>query len=283
MRVGRNPRVVSYERSFGPSASYYAWEAAGRPVHGVKGSGKSEPCLELGVEEELLFVDAETLEVAPGFSRVVGEGDDARQARALRELRRADDRRCCRTRRRARRAPASAGGDRASARPGTGWRCTPRAAIRSPPAHDQEIVPLPRYEQMAKSFGDAIWRQLVCGLHVHVSVDDPRARLRGGRAVAAGLARALGELALSRVRGHGSAFGAGRARCCHADRRDAAARPDLGGLAGGDRGDSTRRHWDAWPRPEYGTLEVRVMDMQTDVAAYGRLRGDRAAPDLPVL
>jgi hypothetical protein len=35
--VGRNPRVVSYEPSFGPSASYYAWEAAGRPVHGVKG------------------------------------------------------------------------------------------------------------------------------------------------------------------------------------------------------------------------------------------------------
>jgi hypothetical protein len=35
--VGRNPRVVSYERSYGPSASYYAWEAAGRPVHGVKG------------------------------------------------------------------------------------------------------------------------------------------------------------------------------------------------------------------------------------------------------
>jgi hypothetical protein len=34
--VGRNPRVVSYERSFGPCASYYLWEAAGRPVHGVK-------------------------------------------------------------------------------------------------------------------------------------------------------------------------------------------------------------------------------------------------------
>ncbi|MGE5272747.1 MAG: hypothetical protein ACM3QU_03115 [Verrucomicrobiota bacterium] len=36
-QVGRNPKVVSYERSFGPSASYYAWEAAGRPVHGVRG------------------------------------------------------------------------------------------------------------------------------------------------------------------------------------------------------------------------------------------------------
>jgi hypothetical protein len=34
--VGRNPEVVEYRLEFGPSASYYAWEAAGRPVHGVK-------------------------------------------------------------------------------------------------------------------------------------------------------------------------------------------------------------------------------------------------------
>ena len=34
--VGRNPRIVGYETAFGLSASYYAWEAAGRPVHGVK-------------------------------------------------------------------------------------------------------------------------------------------------------------------------------------------------------------------------------------------------------
>jgi hypothetical protein len=34
--VGRNPAVVDYQDSFGPSASYYAWEAAGRPVHGIK-------------------------------------------------------------------------------------------------------------------------------------------------------------------------------------------------------------------------------------------------------
>jgi len=36
--VGRNPRVVSYEPGFGPCASYYLWEAAGRPVHGVRRS-----------------------------------------------------------------------------------------------------------------------------------------------------------------------------------------------------------------------------------------------------
>jgi hypothetical protein len=35
--VGRNPRIVEYQDAFGPSASYYAWEASGRPVHGVKG------------------------------------------------------------------------------------------------------------------------------------------------------------------------------------------------------------------------------------------------------
>jgi hypothetical protein len=34
--VGRNPRVTGYKSEYGPSASYYAWVAAGRPVHGVK-------------------------------------------------------------------------------------------------------------------------------------------------------------------------------------------------------------------------------------------------------
>ena len=34
--VGRNPRVVGYRAAYGPSASYYAWVASGRPVHGVR-------------------------------------------------------------------------------------------------------------------------------------------------------------------------------------------------------------------------------------------------------
>jgi len=34
--VGRNPRIVGYQQHYGPSASYYAWIAAGRPVHGVR-------------------------------------------------------------------------------------------------------------------------------------------------------------------------------------------------------------------------------------------------------
>ena len=34
--VKRNPRITEFQRSFGLSASYYAWEAAGRPVHGIR-------------------------------------------------------------------------------------------------------------------------------------------------------------------------------------------------------------------------------------------------------
>ena len=36
LEVGRNPHVTEYLPDFGPSASYSAWEAAGRPVHGIK-------------------------------------------------------------------------------------------------------------------------------------------------------------------------------------------------------------------------------------------------------
>lgn len=35
--VGRNPRPDSYEPAFGPACSYYQWEAAGHPVHAVRG------------------------------------------------------------------------------------------------------------------------------------------------------------------------------------------------------------------------------------------------------
>lgn len=35
--VGRNPRPDVYEPAFGPACSYYQWEAAGHPVHAVRG------------------------------------------------------------------------------------------------------------------------------------------------------------------------------------------------------------------------------------------------------
>jgi hypothetical protein len=35
--VGRNPKPTVYEPAFGPACSYYQWEAAGHPVHAVRG------------------------------------------------------------------------------------------------------------------------------------------------------------------------------------------------------------------------------------------------------
>ena len=130
---------------------------------------------------------------------------------------------------------------------------------------EQVIVPLERYERMVEQIGAPMWQQLVCGLHVHVAVPDP---LRTLEAVVPWLPVLL---ALSA----NSPF----AECADTGRRSERAERLLALPTGGTPpvvrswedwraatgGDSTRRHWDAWPRPEYGTLEVRVMDMQTDV------------------
>jgi len=114
--------------------------------------GDAEPGT-LGVEEELFFVDAGTLDAAAGFSRVVGEGDERVKAEvfeslvelatpvvpdagaALAEL----------TRMRAEIA------GRAAAH---GLRIYGAGAHPLASDEDQEIVPLPRYEQMASALGD---------------------------------------------------------------------------------------------------------------------------------
>jgi glutamate---cysteine ligase / carboxylate-amine ligase len=228
--------------------------------------GRAEPGT-LGVEEELFFVDPGTLDVAAGFSRVVGEGDDRTKAEVFESLVElatpvvpnaaavlADL-----TRMRAEIA------ERAAA-VGLGIYAAGAHPLAS--GDDQEIVPLPRYERMAASLGDVLRRQLVCGLHVHVSVPDPDTALRVFEAVVPWLQVLL---ALSA----NSPFADGGDTGRRSERAERLLSMPTGGTPPVLRSwdawetatgrDSTRRHWDAWPRPEYGTVEVRVMDMQTDV------------------
>jgi carboxylate-amine ligase len=228
--------------------------------------GRVEPWT-LGVEEELFFVDAETLDVRSGFSRIVGEADERVKPEVfeslvelttpvlpdavavlagLVRLRAEVGRR------------AAAGGLRVYAA-----GSHPLASGR-----EQEIVPLPRYEQLFASVGDAMWRQLVCGLHVHVSIPDGETALRAHEAVVPWLPVLL---ALSA----NSPFADGGATGRRSERANRLLQMPTGGTPpvlrtwddwrAATGGDPTRRHWDAWPRPEYGTLEVRVLDMQTDV------------------
>ena len=228
--------------------------------------GEAEPGT-LGVEEELFFVDPGTLDVAAGFSQVVGEGDARVKAEVFESLVELatpvlPD------------APAVLGvlaGMRAEI---AGRAATHGLQVYAAGAHplasgdDQQIVPLPRYEQLAGSFGDALRRQLVCGLHVHVSVPDPDSALRAFESVVPWLPVLLALSANSPLADGGDT---GR-RSERAERLlllptggTPPVLPSWDDWSAATGGDSTRRHWDVWPRPEYGTLEVRVMDMQTDV------------------
>jgi glutamate---cysteine ligase / carboxylate-amine ligase len=224
------------------------------------------PPWSLGVEEELMLVDSETLEPArDGFSRVFGEATERIKPELfqsfveittpvvetpeqveteLRALRREVSRR------------AAAHGLALLA---TGSHPTACGAI--------PIVPVERYRRMEAEL-PRLPRQRVCGLHVHVSVPDPDTCLRAFEGV---VPRLPGLLAASANSPYWDGTDSGR--------RSVRSRILLELPTGGtppvlrswddwraaSREDSTRRHWDAWPRPEYGTLEVRVMDQPTSL------------------
>jgi glutamate---cysteine ligase / carboxylate-amine ligase len=221
----------------------------------------------LGIEEELMLVDAESAEAVPAFSRVAGIPTaevkpelfeclvelatpvlpDA--TAALEELERL--RRELAERAEPHRVTLHAAGTHALAR-----------------GEGQPLVPLERYRRLQETVGPPIYRQLVCGLHVHVSMPDPETCLRAFEGVVPWLPTLL---ALSA----NSPFAEGRNTGRRSERAVRLLEMPTGGTPPvlsswedweqATRNDDTRRHWDAWPRPELGTLEVRVMDIQTDV------------------
>jgi glutamate---cysteine ligase / carboxylate-amine ligase len=225
------------------------------------------PAWSLGVEEELMLVDAETLEPAPdGFSRAFGEATERikpelfesfveitttvvetpEQVEAeLRELRQEV-------------AERAAGHGLAVL--ATGSHPTARGHV--------PIVPVERYLRLKAKLGPRLCRQLVCGLHVHVSLPDPETCLRAFEGVVPSLPELLAASA-------NSPFWDGADSGRRSIRSEILLEMPTGGTPpvlrswddwrAASRDDSTRRHWDAWPRPEYGTLEVRVMDQPTSL------------------
>jgi carboxylate-amine ligase len=225
------------------------------------------PPWSLGVEEELLLVDAETLEPArDGFSRVFGEAtarikpelfesfveitttvvETAEEAEAeLRALRHEVAER------------AAAHGLAVIA---TGSHPTARGRV--------PLVPVERYWRLKAQLGPQIYRQQVCGLHVHVAIPDPDTCLRAFEGV---VPRLPGLLAASA----NSPFWDGAESGRRSIRSQILLEMPTGGTPpllpnwdaweAATQGDSKRRHWDAWPRPEYGTLEVRVLDQPTSL------------------
>jgi glutamate---cysteine ligase / carboxylate-amine ligase len=234
------------------------------------------PPWSLGVEEELMLVDADTLEPSrDGWSRVFGEATERIKPElfesfveittsvvetaeeAERELR----------------ALRGEVAERARAHGLALLATGSHPAARGP----VPIVPVERYERLKAKLGSRLYRQRVCGLHVHVAMPDPDTCLRAFEGV---VPRLPGLLAASA----NSPYWDGEESGWRSIRSQRLLEMPTGGTPpvlrswddwrAASREDSTRRHWDAWPRPEYGTLEVRVMDQPTSLRRTAELAAE---------
>jgi carboxylate-amine ligase len=230
----------------------------------------------LGVEEELFLVDRETLDAAPLFSRLVPEPSERLKAELFEcfvEITTA-------VRATADEVLVDLTGLRlevATRADGLGATILAIGAHPLLRLQGQPIVPDERYERLVEGLGDRFRRQLVCGLHVHVSVPDGQACLRAFEGVLPWLPVLL---ALSA----NSPFEEGADTGLRSQRAERLLELPTGGTPpvltrgwadweAATRGDDARRHWDVWPRPTYGTLEIRIPDQQTDVRRSAGLAG----------
>ena len=116
---------------------------------------------------------------------------------------------------------------------------------------EQEIVAEERYRKMKAELGPAIYRQVVCGLHVHVGMPDPETCLRAFEGVLRWLPELLSLSANSPyLEGEEAGVASGRAgaagRSCRArKRRPSSARGRSWKGVHGGLGDYTRMWWDA--------------------------------------
>ena len=223
-----------------------------------------------------MLVDADTLEPAPdGFSRVFGEATERIKPELLESLVEittsvvdtAEE--AERELRSLRHEVAERAAEHGLAVLATGSH--PTAVAQVP------IVPVERYLRLKAKLGPRLYRQAVCGLHVHVAVPDPETCLRAFEGV---VPRLPGLLAASA----NSPYWDGEESGWRSIRSQILLEMPTGGTPpllrswddweAATRGDSTRRHWDAWPRPEYGTLEVRVLDQPTSVRRTAQLAAE---------
>jgi glutamate---cysteine ligase / carboxylate-amine ligase len=238
--------------------------------------------LTLGVEEELMLVDAETLAQRPASSEVIprvrvergvvkhelfesivelntGICESSEDALAvLRSLRRATAE-----------AAAPVG-------------CT-IAAVGSHPTDvpsEQEIAAEPHYRKFVDYAGPTARRQGVQGLHVHVGMPDAETCLRVLEHVVSWLPLVLALSANSPwLEGKRTGLLSTRAEILGLLPRHGAP-PRFDSWSDWERlvrrfcdsgvvDSYTAIHWDVRPHPKYGTLEVRMPDQPTDVARSG--------------
>jgi glutamate---cysteine ligase / carboxylate-amine ligase len=234
----------------------------------------------LGIEEEVMILDAGTLALAPGVEALVAAAEGrplpgvlkmellasmvelatdvcagpVEALAALRELRAAAD----------------------EGAKGSGLRIAAAGTHPFSLPHAQDIAPDPRYREFVEYAGISARRQAVCGLHVHVGMPGPEECMRALEGVLPWLPLMLALSANSPfLAGEETGLASARAEVLALLPR-AAAPPVFAsyrdweafverfvrlGLADG----YTRFWWDIRPHPHFGTLEIRSPDQPTAV------------------
>jgi len=223
--------------------------------------------LTLGVEEELMLLDPETLGLAPGVERLLGpNGLKTELFSCLVET----NTPVCET---AFEAQAEVTRLRGVVREAAGREGLAVAAAGMHPFSDpeeQQIVQEPRYLKMVEEMGLGARRQLLCGLHVHVGMESFESCLRTLRQIRPWLPWLLALSLNSPFEGEESGVLSARAQRLLELPRGGPS-PDFGSVAEWEAEieatgkDYTRSWWDARPHPRLGTLELRIADQSTSV------------------
>ena len=245
--------------------------------------GESAPW-SLGIEEEVLILDTETLALTPGVEPLLAAAEGRELPGALKmellasmlELATG----VCATPREAQAAlqELRAAADEAARTSGLRIAAAGTHPFSLPQV--QDIAPDPRYREFVEYAGITARRQAVCGLHVHVSMPGPEECLRALEGVLPWLPLILALSANSPyLAGEETGLASARAEVLALLPR-ASAPPVFGsyaeweafverfvriGLADG----YTRFWWDIRPHPRFGTVEIRAPDQPTAVELTG--------------
>jgi carboxylate-amine ligase len=238
----------------------------------------------VGVEEEIMLLDAETLDLVPASADLLAEARDLEGSGALKlelfaaVLELTTD--PCETADEAEEALRGLRlrADEAAAR--LGLRLAAAGTHPTARAADQEIADDPRYREFVEYAGISARRQGVNGLHVHVEMPSAEACFAALEGVMPWLPLVLALSANSPyLAGVETGLASNRAEIL-AQLPRSAGPPEFGSFAGWERfverfvaaglaDDYTRFWWDVRPHPRFGTLEVRMPDQPTALARSG--------------
>jgi carboxylate-amine ligase len=224
--------------------------------------------LTLGVEEELLLLDPQTLALAPGVERLLPqEGLKTELFSCLVET----NTPVCETAAEARQELVRLRLLVAERAANEGLVVAASGSHPFSIPEEQPIVREPRYLKMVDELGSIAKGQLVCGLHVHVGMESFETCLATLAGITPWLPAVL-ELSANSPYLAGEETGALSSRLCRLRQLPRGGPPpplatvaEWEATVAGAGVDYTRIWWDARPHPRLGTLEVRIADQPTSV------------------